>query len=928
MTATFTVGEGTLALAAGDSGVSITANNASTVTFTGTLSQINALVTGTSTGTIVYNNGSDTPSASTTITLTVNDGGNTGTDPGLTADGTSEQDSASQTINLTATNDDPTNAGSLPSDVAVTEDVLTAVDLSAIDFSDVDAASSDLTVTLSTATGGELTLAADPSIDFGGTATARTLTGTLAELNAYFNNASNIQYLHGTQHLNGDNADTITVVINDNGNTGTGGGTDQTLGTINVDITAVNDDPTNASTLPTDINVIEDLLSALDLSTIDFSDVDAAASDLTVTLSTATGGQLTLAADANIDFSGTATARTLTGTLAELNNYFNNTSNIQYLNSTPNTFGDNADTLSIVINDNGNTGTGGGADLSLADINIDIDAVNDAPTIVSNGGGNSAAISIDENIAAITTILATDIDNTPSEISYSIAGGDDAALFQIDSVTGELSFINPPDRENALDADDDHVYEVTVRASDGALTDTQNLSITVNDVDEFDVAAPADSDGNTNAVDENVSLGTAVGITIDAADNDATNNAVTYSLTNDAGGLFDIDGNSGLVTVAANLDREVLGSTQTITVRASSQDGSFAESSFTINIEDVDEFDVASLDDADLTLNSVNENELPGVSVGITASAIDADATNSQLTFSLDQDADGRFQIDPNTGEVTTTRTLDYETVSLHQITVRATSADGSTITKDFAISVGDVNDAPTATGTQYQTTFIESLVIDPADLLANASDADGDDISVVLVAGPSVGGLQTDANGNLVYVPVSNFVGTEIISYMVTDGQLNSAVVQIEISVGFPAVQTPAPETPTDNSNDNGSSNDPNDNSSNDEPTDTNGNDEPTSNSPNEPNDVTTPLDSQTTPAAVQPIQDEAAVGVPEESEQARRGVVENTSLFGSLALDGIDSTRGLSSLIRIFGRSVRYFDRSSGTCKNSIPNPARIQC
>ena len=63
--------------------------------------------------------------------------------------------------------------------MTVTEDVLTAIDLSAVDLSDVDAGSSDLTVTLSTSTGGELTLAADPSITFGGTTTARTLTGTL-----------------------------------------------------------------------------------------------------------------------------------------------------------------------------------------------------------------------------------------------------------------------------------------------------------------------------------------------------------------------------------------------------------------------------------------------------------------------------------------------------------------------------------------------------------------------------------------------------------------------------------------------------------------------------------------------------------------------------------------------------------------------------
>ena len=52
-----------------------------------------------------------------------------------------------------------------------------------------------------------------------------------------------MQYLHSTAtHLNGNDADTINVVVNDLGNTGTGGGTNQNLGTVNVDITAVNDE--------------------------------------------------------------------------------------------------------------------------------------------------------------------------------------------------------------------------------------------------------------------------------------------------------------------------------------------------------------------------------------------------------------------------------------------------------------------------------------------------------------------------------------------------------------------------------------------------------------------------------------------------------------------------------------------------------------
>ncbi|MCG7979730.1 MAG: Ig-like domain-containing protein, partial [Candidatus Thiodiazotropha endolucinida] len=314
-----------------------------------------------------------------TITL------NTVTDNGGGSD-TSSDIGETATISVGAVNDNPTNAGSLPSDISVTEDVSSNIDLSAIDFADVDAASGTLTVTLTTSTGGDLSAAAGTGITIGGTSTARTLTGTLSDLNNYFNTASNITYLHGTTNTAGNDADTINVTINDNGNTGSGGGTDIDLGTVNVDIAAVNDDPTNAGSLPSDVSVTEDVLSNVDLSAIDFSDIDAGAGTLTVTLTTSTGGDLTAAAGTGITIGGTSTARTLTGTLTDLNNYFNTASNITYLHGTANTAGDNADTIQVDITDNGNTGTGGGGTINLGTVNVDITAVNDAPVVVDLDG--------------------------------------------------------------------------------------------------------------------------------------------------------------------------------------------------------------------------------------------------------------------------------------------------------------------------------------------------------------------------------------------------------------------------------------------------------------------------------------------------------------------------------------------------------------
>ena len=115
LTAVFTVGEGRVLIDSTGSGVTVlTGNSTDTVTFSGTEAQINSLLDGTF-GTITYLNdqtvASDTPSASTTITLTVNDQGNTGSDPGDSGDASSEEGSASQTINITSVNDAPTFLG-------------------------------------------------------------------------------------------------------------------------------------------------------------------------------------------------------------------------------------------------------------------------------------------------------------------------------------------------------------------------------------------------------------------------------------------------------------------------------------------------------------------------------------------------------------------------------------------------------------------------------------------------------------------------------------------------------------------------------------------------------------------------------------------------------------------------------------------------
>jgi VCBS repeat-containing protein len=77
-TATLSVDQGVITVAAGNSGVTgIIGGGTGVVTFSGTLAQINALLN-TSTGTVVYNDTGASPGTSTVLTLTINDNGNNG----------------------------------------------------------------------------------------------------------------------------------------------------------------------------------------------------------------------------------------------------------------------------------------------------------------------------------------------------------------------------------------------------------------------------------------------------------------------------------------------------------------------------------------------------------------------------------------------------------------------------------------------------------------------------------------------------------------------------------------------------------------------------------------------------------------------------------------------------------------------------------
>ncbi len=137
-----------------------------------------------------------------------------------------------------------------------------------------------------------------------------------------------------------------------------------------------------------------------------------------------------------------------------------------------------ADTNNIYLfNVKAADGTGATAKASTLAVRVTVNGVNEAPTITGGGATHNYA---ENGTAAVATYTATDPEGTT--ISWTLEG-DDAADFNI-SASGVLTFDSSPDREDADDDNTDNVYEITVKASDGTLSDTLDVEITVTNVNE------------------------------------------------------------------------------------------------------------------------------------------------------------------------------------------------------------------------------------------------------------------------------------------------------------------------------------------------------------------------------------------------------------------------------------------------------------
>jgi len=182
------------------------------------------------------------------------------------------------------------------------------------------------------------------------------------------------------------------------------------------------------------------------------------------------------------------------------------------------------------------TATAGGKSITQ-DITVTVTApVNHAPVITS-----AASASVNENQTSAIDVDATDADS--DTITFSLTGGADVGAVGINPNSGVVTFTTAPDFEAK------NSYSFTVGASDGAITVTQDVTITILDV--YEGTAPVITTPSSISVDENQKSA----VDVDATDVDG--DVITYSLEGGADDAsFDINSTTGIVVFKTEPDYE------------------------------------------------------------------------------------------------------------------------------------------------------------------------------------------------------------------------------------------------------------------------------------------------------------------------------------------------------------------------------------
>jgi VCBS repeat-containing protein len=382
----------------------------------------------------------------------------------------------------------------------------------------------------------------------------------------------------------------------------------------------------------------------------------------------------------------------------------------------------------------------GQVDSNIGTVSITVTPVNDPPA-ADDGSVNTA-----EDTAAVGTLTATDIDS-PSLTFNIVAGPSHGTVSGFDPATGAFTYA-PATNYNGADS-------FTFKANDGQLdSNVATESITVTPVNDPPVA-----------IDASVSIAEDTTLTGSVTATDVDNDPLTYSLVGGAAhGTVTVSANGTFVyTPAANYD-----GSDSFTFKANDGQVDSNVATVSITVTAVNDPPVAS----DGTLTTAEDTPQSG-----TLSATDIDSPTLTYVVVSGPSHGTLTTFDASTGAFTYAPAANYNGADAFTFKANDGSLDSNVAT--VGITVTPVNDPPVANDasatTAEDTTLIGSVT---------AADVDGDALTYSSVGGAAHGTVTVSPNGTFIYVPAANFDGSDSFQFKANDGQADSNVATVSITV------------------------------------------------------------------------------------------------------------------------------------------------
>ena len=297
----------------------------------------------------------------------------------------------------------------------------------------------------------------------------------------------------------------------------------------------------------------------------------------------------------------------------------------------------------------------------------------------------TATDSAAEDAAVIFTAQANDSADASAGVTYSLSGAD-ASLLSINENTGEVSVVGGADFESKTS------YSFSVSVTDGinapGADAVQDVTVAITNIDDtgpvFTVLPALSVDENSTTV-----IGKAATAVDDASD--LPSDTITYSLADNAGGVFSIDAVSGAITITQEADYEAQ-SSYNLVITAKDGNDNTSDQAVTIAIANIDE--VAPTITSAGTAANIDENSGAN-QVVYTAEATDLADTSDGVTFSLGGADASKFTINADSGVVTLKDDPDFEAKSTYSFEVIATdAANNPSAAQPVILLINDVADA------------------------------------------------------------------------------------------------------------------------------------------------------------------------------------------------------------------------------------------